>query len=108
MPTRYVTINGIRQIDPRSTWAWRRLRDQVVREEPLCWLRLPDICTTLSTTGDHLVPVTVSPELALVRSNVRGACKACNDARGNTPVSALHLVERHDATPRATALDIFD
>lgn len=102
MPTRYVTINGRQVIDPRSTRAWRKLRDQVVREEPTCWLRLGR-CTLVSTTGDHVIPVTVRPDLALVRSNVKGACANCNEDRGSTPVEALRLVD--DARP--AALDIF-
>lgn len=74
--------------DPRGTMEWRRLRDQVVAEEPVCWLRL-DGCTYWSTTGDHIVPVVERPELALVRSNVRGACLPCNRRRRNRPVGTL-------------------
>lgn len=102
--TRYVTINGRQVIDPRSTRAWRRLRDQVVREEPLCWLQLGR-CTRASTTGDHVIPVIVRPDLALVRSNVHGACANCNQDRSSLPVTALRL--GGDDTP-AAALDIFD
>src|SRR4051794_10040219 len=90
MPTRYVTISGRRVIDPRSTQAWRKLAKQVAREEPVCWLQFEG-CTGASTTGDHVIPVVVRPDLALVRSNVRGACSACNYKRGNLPVSALNL-----------------
>jgi hypothetical protein len=39
MPARRVTINGREQIDPRQTRAWRKLRDQVVAEEPTCGWR---------------------------------------------------------------------
>lgn len=87
--------------DPRNTRAWKKLSAQVVREEPLCWLRLPG-CTRFSTTGDHIHSVYDRPDLALVRANVRGACKHCNSSRGRRaprPVSA---------TPRAPALDWFD
>jgi 5-methylcytosine-specific restriction endonuclease McrA len=89
MPTRYVTINGRKVIDPRSTWAWRKLRDRVVREEPTCRLRFPGVCTTVSTTADHIKPVVSHPELALERGNLRGACAPCNDARRNTPDEVL-------------------
>src|SRR5438045_3470061 len=101
MPTRYVTINGRRVIDPRSTRAWSVLSKRVAREEPVCWLRFPGVCTTASTTGDHVIPVTDRPDLAMVRSNVRGACAACNDRRRNTPVAALRL----DGNQPAAALD---
>lgn len=88
--------------DPRQTRRWRKLRDRVVREEPVCWLQL-ESCTRWSTTGDHIIPVEVRPDLALVRSNVRGACGSCNHKRGSLPVEALR---RGDERP--AALDIFD
>lgn len=91
MASRRVVINGREQIDPRQTRAWRKLRDQVVREEPTCRLRFPGICTTLSTTADHIIPVTVRPELTLVRSNCRGACRPCNEARRTVPDQSLRL-----------------
>jgi 5-methylcytosine-specific restriction endonuclease McrA len=91
MATRHVTINGRRVIDPRQTRAWRRLRDQVVSEEPTCRLGFPGICTTVSTTADHVRPVVTHPELALERSNCRGACKSCNEARRTVPDESLRL-----------------
>ena len=91
MPARRLVIDGVEQIDPRHTRAWRRLRDQVVSEEPTCQLRFTGICTVVSTTADHIVPVTAAPELALERSNCRGACGPCNDARRNLPDAALRL-----------------
>ncbi len=39
-----------------STRAWRRLRAEVIKAEPSCWLRLPG-CTHISTTADHIIPV---------------------------------------------------
>lgn len=89
-------------IDPRQTRAWRKLRDRVVREEPLCWLRFPGICTSVATTADHVIPYAQRPDLAMVRSNLRGACRPCNRARSNTPAESLNL------EPRSAALSIFD
>lgn len=88
--------------DPRNTRAWRRLRDLVVIEEPTCRLRFPGICTTVSTTADHIIPVTVRPDLAMQRTNLRGACQPCNEARRTVPDEALRLDER------PAALSIFD
>jgi 5-methylcytosine-specific restriction endonuclease McrA len=68
--------------------AWRALSQRVVKEEPVCWLRLPG-CTVRSTQADHLVPISVNPGLALVRSNTRGSCRSCNSLRRDTPISAL-------------------
>jgi 5-methylcytosine-specific restriction endonuclease McrA len=103
MPARRIQVNGVDHIDPRHTRAWRKLRDQVVAEEPTCRLRIADICTTVSTTADHIIPVTTRPDLALDRSNCRGACRPCNDARGNLPDAALD----HGSTDTPDALSIF-
>lgn len=102
MPARRVVINGVEQIDPRHTRAWRRLRDQVVAEEPTCRLRFPRICTVVSTTADHIVTVTEQPELALERTNLRGACGPCNEARRAVPDEALITGD-----VKADALSIF-
>jgi 5-methylcytosine-specific restriction endonuclease McrA len=102
MPARRVVIDGVEQIDPRHTRAWRRLRDQVVSEEPTCRLRFPAICTLVSTTAAHIRPVITHPELALVRSNVEGACTPCNEASGTLPRGSLVIGE-----PESAALSIF-
>jgi len=75
--------------DPRATRAWRKLRDQVVLEEPWCWLRLP-VCTGRSQTADHVLTVKARPDLALDRTNLRGACYKCNNSRKDTPIEQLH------------------
>lgn len=85
--------------DPRRTRAWRQLSKQVCREEPRCWLRYPG-CTYWSTEGDHMAPVEERPDLALVRSNVRGACRHCNRKRG--------MGAAPTRTEAAPALGIFD
>lgn len=104
MPARRMMINGADKIDPRHTRAWRRLRAQVIREEPTCQLRIVGICTTVSTTGDHIKPVVTHPELALDRTNVRGACDPCNRARHNLPDEAL----ARTTEPAPAALAIFE
>lgn len=65
--------------DGRRGRPWRRLREQVLREEPLCYLcrRRP------STVVDHRVPLSVAPNLAHVRSNLAGACAPCNGRKGD-------------------------
>lgn len=107
MGTRYVVIDGQTVIDPRQTRAWRKLVAVVVGEEPLCWLELAG-CTGVSTTGDHLIPVTERPDLALVRDNVRGACRHCNELRGNLPVEAIDALRAATSSKRTDdALSIF-
>lgn len=85
---------------------WRRLRDQVVREEPMCRLRIPGVCTFVSTTGDHIIPVSFRPDLKFERSNVRGSCRPCNAKRKNRPL-ALVAAQAGRSHPPAKALGFF-
>ena len=106
MTVRMITTpDGRRVPDPRGQRAWKVLSKQVAREEPICWLGFEG-CTVKSTTGDHVIPVSVRPDLALVRSNVRGACSSCNYKRGNLPIDALNL--QREEQPRPPALGVFD
>lgn len=67
---------------PRGTeQQWRKLRAQVLKEEPTCRIRLPG-CTHTATTADHIIPASQRPDLYLVRSNIRGACSQCNSRLG--------------------------
>ncbi|MGY2127467.1 HNH endonuclease [Blastococcus sp. SYSU DS0617] len=56
---------------------WRRLRQQVLREEPIC--RYCGIRP--STTVDHVLPLSKFPHLAHVRTNLAGACRWCNGSK---------------------------
>lgn len=87
--------------DPRSSRAWRKLRDQVVAEEPLCRLRIQPVCTGRSQTADHIIPVVAAPRLALARHNLQGACHACNQRRNAKPLADIR-------TPKPEALQWFD
>lgn len=58
---------------------WRRLREQVLREEPLC-----RYCTVRpSTCVDHVVPLSLAPHLAHHRNNLAGSCAPCNGRKWN-------------------------
>ena len=89
-------------LDPRNTRAWQKLATQVVLEEPVCWLQLPG-CTIRSTTADHIIPPLQASHLAMVRSNLRGACKHCNSSRQDTPIDQLDGIRN-----RPAALTFFD
>jgi len=85
---------------------WRKLRDQVVMEEPVCRLRLPG-CTIASQTGDHIIPVKYRPDLKLVRGNLRGSCHSCNMKRGTGSPRRMADIFRHKPKPPPPALDFF-
>jgi 5-methylcytosine-specific restriction endonuclease McrA len=76
-------------INPWSTRAGRQLRARVIQEEPTCQLQIPGVCTGISDTADHIIPRSQRPELTLVRSNLQGACLACNMKRSNNPIDAM-------------------
>lgn len=63
--------------DPRyGTERWRRLSEQVRREEPFCFN-----CQRLTEVADHIVPVIDAPDRFFDRANLRGACQDCNKRR---------------------------
>ena len=84
---------------------WRRLRAQVIQEEPVCRLRLPG-CTIVTQTGDHIIPIKYRPDLKLVRQNVRGSCYSCNMKRGDGSPRRMEQVLRK-AKPPPKALEFF-
>ncbi len=84
----------------RSGRPWRRLREQVLREEPYCTVRGPK-CRGVSTTVDHIVPLSLDPSLAHVRSNLRGACSACN-YRGGALITNRRVVLPRRVVPACT------
>ena len=54
--------------------AWRRLRDQVLREEPLCRACLAAGRVTEAVMVHHVEPVAARPDLRLTRSNLGPLC----------------------------------
>lgn len=98
----FASFKSTARSNPRSVWIspaganisnsrWQRLRAAVLTEEPTCRIQLPGICTIVSDTVDHIVPRSIDPTLTMVRSNLRGACRACNSSLGNGGVKGLHL-----------------
>lgn len=67
--------------DPRTTTRWRKLRTQVLSNQPECQLRLAG-CTIVATTVDHIHPLRLRPDLAYEVSNLQAACHHCNSSDG--------------------------
>lgn len=90
---------------------WKKLRLQVIAEEPVCRLRL-NKCTVRSDTADHIIPVKDRPDLKYVRANLRGSCQSCNMARGSRPLSEVRAEQnaaaRASVKKPAAALGFFD
>jgi 5-methylcytosine-specific restriction endonuclease McrA len=89
---------------------WRNLVAQVVKEEPMCRLQIPGVCTRWSQTANHRLPRSRYPHLTFVRSNLEGACCACNMALGNRSLQRVRAEKaaalRHRRQPPA-ALEFF-
>lgn len=75
-------------IKPWQTREARRLRAQVLREQPLCQIGLPG-CRGVADSVDHILPVSLRPELVLEPTNLQAACSYCNRKRSNAPLDAL-------------------
>ena len=71
-----------------TSYRWQKLRLRVIKEEPVCRLRL-SCCTRWSTTADHIIPVSHRPDLKYMRQNLRGSCQPCNMRRKNRPLSEV-------------------
>ncbi|HWX48139.1 MAG TPA: HNH endonuclease signature motif containing protein [Roseomonas sp.] len=60
---------------------WRRLRDVVLAEEPLCRFCLELGRLTPAREVDHIEPIARRPDLRLVRTNLRPLCTPCHSRR---------------------------
>ena len=65
------------------------MREQVLREQPLCQICGPT-CTLISTTVDHVLPLRDYPQLRYVRANLRGSCAAVHDSAVPDPPNHHH------------------
>lgn len=67
------------------TARWRRLREQVLRDEPLCRYCARKGIHVPATTVDHIVPVARGGGF-WDRNNLCGACLSCNSSKADTIV----------------------
>lgn len=57
---------------------WKRLRLQVLADEPLCRFCLEAGRVEAATEVDHIVPIALRPDLRLSRPNLRALCQTCH------------------------------
>jgi len=60
---------------------WRKLRDLVKREEPLCRMCLAAGRIVPSQVIDHIEPHHGNHKLFFNRENLQSLCKSCHDSR---------------------------
>lgn len=61
--------------------AWRRFRQRIVSERPLCQDCLERDLVTASRELHHIAKVRDRPELRLADGNVRALCSSCHSTR---------------------------
>lgn len=62
-----------------KTQAWRDMAQRVLREQTIC-----AICHVKpSSIADHIEPLKLRPDLAMVRENLRGVCHRCHNQYGD-------------------------
>jgi 5-methylcytosine-specific restriction enzyme A len=64
-----------------SSAAWRRLRAEVLAEQPLCEDCLAEGRVEAAAHVHHVRERKLAPELALVRSNLQALCSRCHNRR---------------------------
>ena len=54
------------------------------RDHYQCQIRITGICTGYGNTVDHIIPMSERPDLADEPSNLRAACRPCNEHKGRS------------------------
>lgn len=84
---------------------WRRLRDQVLSEEPLCRECGKQGRVTAAECVDHIIPHRGDETLRLSRSNLQPLCTPCHSAKTAREDGAFGNPRRH---PRSQAHQLRD
>ncbi|SDC25967.1 HNH endonuclease [Mycolicibacterium neoaurum] len=86
-PTHTVHWRGERTASSRITVTndWKKLAPKILdRDGHQCQIQYPNICTGYADTVDKIIPAVQRPDLALDPTNLRAACRACNEHKGRT------------------------
>ncbi|MBX8687665.1 HNH endonuclease [Mycobacterium sp. 20091114027_K0903767] len=68
-----------------STAAWKKIRAGILaRDNYYCQIQDPRRCLGRATTVDKIIPASRRPDLALDATNLRAACRPCNEHKGRT------------------------
>lgn len=60
---------------------WRRLRRIKLNANPLCELCLSKGVVVQASQADHIIPVSLRPELKLVYENLQSLCETCHSKK---------------------------
>lgn len=58
---------------------WKRLRERVLLEEPVCRFCERRGLAVAATVVDHIEPLSIAPDRRLDRSNLQALCAPCHD-----------------------------
>jgi 5-methylcytosine-specific restriction endonuclease McrA len=71
-------VSGMAKSDGRMGHRWRQIREQVLSANNVCHL-----CgVSGADTVDHIIPLSLAPELAHDLTNLRPAHRSCNSRKG--------------------------
>ena len=68
--------------------AWKRVREEILNDDPRCVLCLEEGRTVAAAEVDHIVPLRDAPDKAFDRGNLRPLCRSCHQR-----VSLLQALE---------------
>jgi 5-methylcytosine-specific restriction protein A len=63
---------------------WKRLRLDVIREQPFCVECITRGLRVLTSDVDHIVPHRGEPQLFWSRTNLQGLCRPCHTRKTRT------------------------
>lgn len=69
---------GTSQYHGRSTRTFKRMRARLLEQSDICWL-----CGQPGAdTADHVIPLSVAPEMGESMDNLQPAHRGCNSSKG--------------------------